>query len=52
MKSTDAALTGGVPGCMMVEGVFSLSKNGGRIGMVGDGAENCNGGLEIAILLK
>ena len=46
------ALTGGVPGLMMVEGVSSLSEGGGGTGMAGDGAEDCNGGLGTVTLLK
>ena len=37
---------------MMVEGISSLSEGRGRTGMVGDGAEDHNGGLEMATLLK
>ena len=46
------ALTGGVPGSMMVEGVFSLSEGGSGIGMAGDGAEDHSGGLGTVTLLK
>ena len=46
------ALSGGVPGSTMVEGVSSLSEGGGRTGMVGDGAEDQSGGLGTATLLK
>ena len=52
MESTEAALTGGVPGSTMVEGVFFLSESGGRMEMAGDGAKNHNGGLGTATLLK
>ena len=52
MESADAALTGGVSKSMMVEGAFSLSEGGGGTRMAGDGADNCNGGLEIVTLLK
>ena len=52
MESTKAALTGGVPGSMTVEGVSSLSEGGDGTGMAGDGAWNCNGGLRMATLLK
>ena len=52
MGSTEIALTGGVPGSMMVEGVSSLSEGGGRTGMAGDGANDHNGGLEMMTLLK
>ena len=52
MKSTKTALIGGVLGLMMVEGVSSLSEGGGGIGMARDGAEDCNGGLGTATLLK
>ena len=52
VESTKMALIGGVPGFMMVEGVSSLSEGGGGTGMVGDGAEDCSGGLETATLLK
>ena len=34
------ALSGGVPGSTMVEGVSSLSEGGGGMGMAGDGAED------------
>ena len=52
MESTEIALTGGVPGSMMVEGVSSLSEGGGGTGMAGDGAKDHNGGLGTAILVK
>ena len=52
MESTDAALTGGVPGSTTMNRVFSLSEGGGRTGMAGDGAEDHNGGLGMATLLK
>ena len=52
MKSTETALTGGGPRSTTVEGVSSLSKGGGRTGMAGNGAEDCNGGLGIVTLLK
>ena len=52
MESTDAALTGEVPGSMMVEEVSSLSEGGGGTGMTGDGADDHNGGLGTATLLK
>ena len=52
MESTKAALTGGVPGFMTVEGVSFLSEGGGRTGMAGKGAKDHNGGLGMAILLK
>ena len=52
MEPTETALSGGVPGSMMVEGVSSLSEGGGGTGMAGDGAEDCSGGLGTAILLK
>ena len=46
------ALSGGVPGFMMVEGVSSLSEGGGGTGMAGDRAEDQSGGLGTATLLK
>ena len=52
MESADAALTGGVPGSTTVEGVFSLLEGDGGIGMAGDEAVDCNGGLGTATLLK
>ena len=52
MESTETALTGGVPGSTMVEGVSSLSEGGGGTGMAGDGAEDCSGGLGTMSLLK
>ena len=52
VKSADTALTGGVPGFTMVEGVSSLSEGGGRTGMARDGADNHSSGLETAMLLK
>ena len=52
MESTKTALTSGVPGSMMVEGVSSLSEGSGGTGMAEDGAEDHSNGLEIVILLK
>ena len=52
MESANAALTDGVSGFMMVEGVSSLSEGGSRIGMIGDRGDNYNGGLGTATLLK
>ena len=52
VESTEMALTGGVPGSMMVEGVSSLSEGGSGIGMAEDGAEDCSRGLGTATLLK
>ena len=52
VEFTKAALTGGVLGSIIVEGVSSLSEGRGGMGMVGEGAEDCNGGLEMATLLK
>ena len=52
VESTKMALTGGVPGFMMVEGVSSLSEGGGGTKMAGDGAEDCSGGLRTVMLLK
>ena len=52
MKSTETALTGGVSGSMIVEGVSSLSEGGGGTGMAGDRAEDHSRGLEIVMLLK
>ena len=52
MEPTETALSGGVPGSMMVVGIFSLLKGVGGAGMVGDGAEDCSGGLGTATLLK
>ena len=52
MKSTETALTNGVPRSTMVEGVSSLSKGGGGTGMAGDGVEDRNRGLGTATLLK
>ena len=52
MESTDAVLTGGAPGFTMVEGISSLSKGDGRMGMVRDGADDHNGGLGMVTLLK
>ena len=46
------ALSGGVPGFTMVEGVSSLSEGGGRTGIAGDGVEDRSGGLGTATLLK
>ena len=40
VESTEMALSGGVPGSTMVEGVSSLSEGGGGMGMAGDGAED------------
>ena len=48
MESTKIALTGGVPGSIMIEGVSSLSEGGGGTGMAGDGGDDCNGGLGTA----
>ena len=45
MESTKTAWTGGVPRSMTVEGVSSLFKGHGGIGMVGDGAEDHGSGL-------
>ena len=36
----------------MVEGMSSLSEGKGGIGMIGEGAEGCNGGLGMVTLLK
>ena len=52
MESTETALTGGVPRSMTVEGVSSLSEGDDGTRMVGDGAEDCSSGLEMATLLK
>ena len=52
VESTDAALTGEVPGSMMVEEVSSLSEGGDGTGIAGDGADDHNGGLGTATLLK
>ena len=52
VESTKIALTGGVSRSTMVEGVSFLSKGGGGTGMARDGAEDCNGGLGTATLLK
>ena len=52
MESTKTALTGGVSRSMMVERMSSLSKGGGGTGMAGNGAEDRNGGLGTATLLK
>ena len=52
VKSTEAALTGGILGSTMVEGVSSLLEGKGGIGMAGKGAEDHNGGLGMATLLK
>ena len=52
MESANAALTGGVPGSTMVEGVFSLLEGDVGTEMAEDGADNCNGGLGTATLLK
>ena len=52
VESTEIALTGGVPGFMMVEGVSSLSEGGGETGMEGDGAEDHSKGLGTVTLLK
>ena len=52
MEATKTALSGGVPGSTMVEGVSSLSEGGGGTGMAGDGAEDQSGGLGTATLLK
>ena len=52
MEPTETALSGGVPGSMIVEGVFSLLEGGGGTGMAGDGAEDCSEGLGTATLLK
>ena len=40
VESTEMALSSGVPGSTMVEGVSSLSEGGGGTGMAGDGAED------------
>ena len=52
MESTETALTGGVPGSMMVEGVSSLSKGGDGTEMARDEAEDRSGGLGTVTLLK
>ena len=52
MESTKVALTSEVPGSTMVEGVSSLSEGGGGTEMAKDGAEDHNGGLGTATLLK
>ena len=52
MESAEIALTGGVSRSMTMEGVSFLSKGGGGTGMARDGAEDCNGGLGTATLLK
>ena len=52
MESAKAALTAGVPGFTTVEGVSSLSEDGGGTGMAGDGAEDHSGGLGTVTLLK
>ena len=52
MEFANAALTGGVPGFMMVEGVSSLSEGGGETRMAGDGADNHNSVLGTVTLLK
>ena len=52
MESAKVALTSGVPGSTMVEGVSSLLEGSGGTGMVGDGAEDRSGGLGTATLLK
>ena len=52
MEFTETALSGGVPGFTMVEGVSSLSEGGGETGMVGDRAEDHSGGLGTTTLLK
>ena len=52
MKSTETALTGGVPRSMTVEGVSSLSEGDGGTRMAGDGVEDCSRGLGTATLLK
>ena len=52
MESTETALTGGVPRSTMVEGVSSLSEGNGGTGMIGNGAEDCSGGLGMVTLLK
>ena len=52
MESTETALSGGVPGFTMVEGVSSLSEGGDETGMAGDRAEDRSGGLGTATLLK
>ena len=52
MKSTETALTSGVSGSMMVEGVSSLFEGSGGTGMAGDGAEDHSSGLGTATLLK
>ena len=46
------ALTDGVPGSMMVEGMSSLSEGGGGTRMAEDGAEDHSEGLGTATLLK
>ena len=52
VEATETALSGGVPGSTMVEGVSSLSEGDGRIGMAGDEAEDRSGGLGTAMLSK
>ena len=52
VESTEMALSGGVPGSIMVEGVSSLSEGGGGMEMAGDRAEDRSGGLVTATLLK
>ena len=52
MESADAALTSGVPGFMMIEGVSSLTEGGDGTGIAEDGADDHSGGLGIVTLLK
>ena len=52
MESTKTALTGGVSGSTMMEGVSSLSEDDGGTGMAGDGIEDHSSGLGTVTLLK
>ena len=52
VESTETALTGRAFGSITLEGVSSLSKGGGGIGMAGDGAKDHSSGLGMVTLLK